>query len=82
MPDRIAILGGGTGGTVLANNLAERLAPEIDAGDVEVTLINDDPDHVYKPVWLYIPFGQREPADGRRPSATSSTTGSTSRSTE
>lgn len=67
MTDRIAILGGGTGGTVLANNLADRLALEIDAGDVEVTLINDDPDHVYKPVWLYVPFGQREPADGRRP---------------
>jgi len=81
MTDRIAISGGGTGGTVLANNLADRLALEIDAGDVEVTLINDDPDHVYKPVWLYVPFGQREPADGRRPSATSSTTGSTSRST-
>ena len=63
---RVAILGGGTGGAVLANNLAERLSEEIDAGDVEVTLINDGPDHVYKPVWLYVPFGQREPADGRR----------------
>ena len=67
MTHRIAILGGGTGGTVLANDLAERLAPVIDAGDVEVALINDDPDHVYKPVWLYVAFGQREPADGRRP---------------
>ncbi|OYR53771.1 NAD(P)/FAD-dependent oxidoreductase [Halorubrum halodurans] len=67
MVDRIAILGGGTGGAVLANDLADRLAAEIDAGDVEVTLVNDGPDHVYKPVWLYVPFGQREPADGRRP---------------
>ncbi|WP_281194590.1 FAD/NAD(P)-binding oxidoreductase [Halorubrum sp. F4] len=67
MTERIAILGGGTGGTVLANGLADRLAAEIDAGDVEVTLVNDDPDHVYKPVWLYVPFGQRELADGRRP---------------
>jgi len=67
MTHRVAILGGGTGGTVLANDLADRLAPEIDAGDVEVALINDDPDHVYKPVWLYVAFGQREPADGRRP---------------
>ncbi|SMO40700.1 NAD(P)/FAD-dependent oxidoreductase [Halorubrum cibi] len=67
MVRRVAILGGGTGGTVLANDLTDRLAAEIDAGDVEVTLINDDPDHVYKPVWLYVPFGQREPADGRRP---------------
>jgi sulfide:quinone oxidoreductase len=67
MTERILIVGGGTGGTVLANRLAERLAPEIDAGDVEVTLVNDDADHVYKPVFLYVAFGQREVADARRP---------------
>ncbi|MDH5020261.1 NAD(P)/FAD-dependent oxidoreductase [Halobacterium rubrum] len=67
MTDHIVVLGGGTGGTVLANDLADHLGPEIDDGSVEVTLLNDDPDHVYKPVWLYVPFGQREPADGRRP---------------
>ena len=69
MTGRVVIVGGGTGGTVLANDLADRLAAEIDAGDVQVTLVNDGPDHVYKPVWLYVPFGQREPADGRRPLA-------------
>ncbi|WP_049980079.1 NAD(P)/FAD-dependent oxidoreductase [Halolamina rubra] len=67
MTVHIAIVGGGTGGTVLANKLAERLGPEIERGDVRVTLLNDGPDHVYKPVWLYVPFGQREPDDGRRP---------------
>ncbi len=67
MTEHIAIVGGGTGGTVLANKLAERLGPEIERGDVRVTLLNDGPDHVYKPVWLYVPFGQREPEDGRRP---------------
>ena len=66
MTERIVIVGGGTGGSVLANDLADRLEPELDAGEVEVTLINDGPDHVYKPVWLYVPFGRREPADGRR----------------
>ncbi len=69
MTHRIAIIGGGTGGVVLANNLAERLAPEIDAGEVAVSLFNDGEDHIYKPVWLYVAFGQREPADGRRPLA-------------
>jgi len=67
MTEHIAIVGGGTGGAVLANNLAEELDAEIDAGDVSVTLFNDGPDHVYKPVWLYVAFGKREPADGRRP---------------
>ncbi|WP_436901708.1 NAD(P)/FAD-dependent oxidoreductase [Halovenus halobia] len=69
MTEHIVILGGGTGGTVLANDLADRLEPELDAGNVRVTLVNDGPDHVYKPVWLYVPFGQREPDDGRRPLA-------------
>ncbi len=66
MTDHVVIVGGGTGGAVLANDLADRLEPELDADEVRVTLINDDPDHVYKPVWLYVPFGQREPDDGRR----------------
>ncbi|WP_436924996.1 NAD(P)/FAD-dependent oxidoreductase [Halosimplex amylolyticum] len=69
MTEHVVIVGGGTGGTVLANDLADRLESEIDSGEVRVTLVNDDPDHVYKPVWLYVPFGQREPADGRRPLA-------------
>ncbi|WP_372480876.1 NAD(P)/FAD-dependent oxidoreductase (plasmid) [Halomicrobium sp. HM KBTZ05] len=67
MTEHVVIVGGGTGGSVLANDLADRLEPELDAGDVRITLINDDDDHVYKPVWLYVPFGQREPDDGRRP---------------
>jgi sulfide:quinone oxidoreductase len=66
MSHHIVIVGGGTGGSVLANTLAERLETEIAAGDVNVTLVNDGPDHVYKPVWLYVPFGKREPEDGRR----------------
>jgi len=67
MTEHIAIVGGGTGGTVLANTLVEKLDAELAAGEVEITLFNDSGDHVYKPVWLYVAFGQREPADGRRP---------------
>ncbi|MBX0297597.1 NAD(P)/FAD-dependent oxidoreductase [Haloarcula nitratireducens] len=67
MTEHVVIVGGGTGGTVLANDLADRLEPELGTGDAHITLVNDDPDHVYKPVWLYVPFGQREPGDGRRP---------------
>ncbi len=67
MTEHVVIVGGGTGGTVLANDLADRLGAELDADDVRITLVNDGPDHVYKPVWLYVPFGQREPDDGRRP---------------
>ncbi|WP_135824146.1 NAD(P)/FAD-dependent oxidoreductase [Halorussus ruber] len=67
MTRRIAIVGGGVGGTVLANRLADELAEEIDAGEVEVSLVTDSPEHVYKPVFLYVAFGMRDVADGVRP---------------
>ena len=67
MTERIVIVGGGTGGTVVANRLADGLSAEIDAGAVEVTLVTDDPDHVYKPTFLYVAFGKREAAEARRP---------------
>ena len=67
MTEQIVVLGGGTGGTVLANKLASKLDTEIGTGDVEVTLVDETGVHVYKPVWLYVAFGEAEPAEGRRP---------------
>lgn len=67
MTENIVIVGGGTGGTVLANRLADELATEIDAGEAAVTLVTDNPDHIYKPVFLYVAFGKREVTDGIRP---------------
>ncbi|TYL37994.1 pyridine nucleotide-disulfide oxidoreductase [Natronococcus pandeyae] len=64
---RIAIVGGGTGGTVLANRLASELRPELEAGDVELRLITADPEHVYKPTFLYVPFGKKTVDDATRP---------------
>jgi len=69
MTERIVIVGAGTGGIVLANNLAEELATEIDAGNIEVQLVNDGEKHVYKPTWLYVPFGEKTLADATRPLA-------------
>ncbi|MCP4342224.1 MAG: NAD(P)/FAD-dependent oxidoreductase, partial [Desulfobulbaceae bacterium] len=37
---RILIVGGGTGGTIVANNLARRLTPEIRAREVKITLLS------------------------------------------
>ncbi len=69
MTHDIVVVGGGTGGTVLANRLAEDLAPELGAGDARVTLLTDDTDHVYKPTFLYVPFGTKTVDDARRPVA-------------
>lgn len=69
MTEHIVVVGGGTGGTVLANRLAERLGPEFERGAVDVTLVSDDRNHVYKPVFLYVPFGEKTVADAKRPLA-------------
>jgi len=58
---RILIVGGGTGGTILANNLTRRLAREIRGGKVHVTLLTASDQHMYQPGLLYVAFGQMTP---------------------
>ena len=53
---RLVILGGGTAGTVVANKLRRGLALE----DWRITVIDRDPDHLYQPGLLFVPFGGRE----------------------
>jgi sulfide:quinone oxidoreductase len=67
MTQNIVVVGGGTGGTVLANRLAEKLGPELERGAVDVTLVSDDPNHVYKPTFLYVPFGRKTVEEASRP---------------
>lgn len=55
---KILVLGGGTGGTMTANNLVRKLAPEIDRGEVEITLLSDNDKHFYKPGAMYIAFNK------------------------
>lgn len=53
----IAVVGGGIGGTMTANNLVTKLYPEIRAGKARVSLISNDPWHYYKPAFMYVAFG-------------------------
>ena len=55
--DRILILGGGVGGTLTANLLVKRLRRRIDAGEVEVMVVDATGDHVYQPGFMYIAMG-------------------------
>ncbi|CAN5627889.1 FAD/NAD(P)-binding oxidoreductase [soil metagenome] len=66
-PQRILILGGGVGGTIVANLLARKLRRGIDAGDVDVTLVDRLGEHVYQPGFMYITFGGEHAAGLQRP---------------
>lgn len=58
---RILVVGGGTAGTILANNLARRLAAETRSGKARLTLLSASDRHMYQPGLLYVAFGQTTP---------------------
>jgi sulfide:quinone oxidoreductase len=55
--DRILVLGGGVGGTLTANLLARRLKKRLDAGDVDLAVVDASGAHVYQPGFMYIAMG-------------------------
>ncbi len=58
---RILVVGGGTGGTILANNLARRLSGEIRSRKARITMLSASDRHMYQPGLLYVAFGQMMP---------------------
>src|SRR5512135_2269092 len=60
---RILVVGGGTGGTIVANNLARRLSAEIRSRRVRITMLSASDRHMYQPGLLYVAFGQMSPDD-------------------
>jgi sulfide:quinone oxidoreductase len=62
MAHRILILGGGTGGTLVANRLSRALGDE-----ASITVIDRDDVHVYQPGLLFVPFGLAESSEIVRP---------------
>jgi sulfide:quinone oxidoreductase len=63
MAHRIVILGGGTGGTMIAN----RLRRAYDESDAAITVVDRDDRHVYQPGLLFVPFGLAHVEDIVRP---------------
>jgi sulfide:quinone oxidoreductase len=62
MAHRLVILGGGTGGTLVANRL-QRLYGEA----ASITVIDRDDSHIYQPGLLFVPFGLTETSEIVRP---------------
>jgi sulfide:quinone oxidoreductase len=58
----IVILGGGTGGTLIANRLRRALDRT-----ASIVVIDADDEHVYQPGLLFVPFGKEEPGNLTRP---------------
>ncbi len=58
---KILIVGGGMGGTILGNNLARRLAPELRSGKVQLTMLSASDKHMYQPGLLYLCLGRMTP---------------------
>lgn len=54
---RVLILGGGTGGTLLAN----RLRRHFDENELQIDVVDRDDVHVYQPGLLFVPFGLADP---------------------
>ncbi len=54
---KVVILGGGVGGTIVANLLAKKLRPD----EAEITVVDKTGKHVYQPGFVYIAFEHQEP---------------------
>jgi sulfide:quinone oxidoreductase len=66
MTQRIVIVGGGVGGTIVANVIARTLHRD----EAEITVIDATSEHVYMPGWLYLPFNSGEGIELTRPERT------------
>jgi len=64
---RVVILGGGVGGTIVANQLARKLKKQIDRDEVSLTVVDQLGDHVYQPGFMYIAFGHERADKLSRP---------------
>ncbi len=58
---KILVVGGGMGGTILANNLARRLSGEIKNGKASITMLSASDKHMYQPGLLYVAVGKMAP---------------------
>jgi len=64
---RIAILGAGTAGTIMANRLARMYRTPLADGSMQITVVDQDDRHLYQPGLLFLPFGAYRPDEIQKP---------------
>ncbi len=55
--EKVVILGGGVGGTIVANLLAKKLRPD----EAQITVVDKTGKHVYQPGFVYVAFEHQKP---------------------
>lgn len=60
---RILVVGGGMGGTIVANNLARKLRRDLRTGQARITMLSASDRHMYQPGLLYVAVGKMLPDD-------------------
>lgn len=58
MSQNVVILGGGVGGTMVANHLVRTIPEEIRSGEITVTLLANEQKHTYQPGFLFVAFNE------------------------
>ena len=60
---QIFVAGGGIGGTIVANRLAEKLRPELEKEEVSITVFDKSETHVFQPSQLFVGMGIENPSE-------------------
>lgn len=67
MAAKIVIVGAGPGGCMVANRIARSMRKEVSAGDIEIILLSDTPQHVYEAAYLFMALGMKRPDEFTKP---------------
>jgi sulfide:quinone oxidoreductase len=65
--EQVVVVGGGVGGTLVANLISRKLRDEIDSGRAMVTVVDESGSHVYQPGFMYIAMGGERAERIRQP---------------
>ncbi len=63
----VLVLGGGVGGTLVANLISRKIKKQIDTGETRITVVDETGEHVYQPGFMYIAMGNQDPKSLRKP---------------